>query len=104
MVDEFQNFKLALVQVLGLSRDALHVYVGVSVFLITALLSGRSMRARWPMIAVVLAACAGELLDAISDVSSRGHWRVGASVRDLVNTVAVPILLFLLARYARLGR
>ena len=96
-----QSAKLAIIAVLGLSKDALHIYVGLSVFLVTALALRRSLRSLVPWFAVVVIAFAGELLDAIDDIRSLGHWRWTASIHDIVNTLFWPTALLLLARYCR---
>ena len=96
-----QSAKLAIVEALDLSKDALHIYVGLSVFLLTVLVLRRSVRSLLPWLAVVVVACAGELLDAIDDTRSLGHWRWTASVHDIINTLFWPTALSLLARCNR---
>jgi len=97
-----QSTKLAIIADTGLSKDALHIYVGLSVYLLVALVVTKSMRSMWSVGAVLAVACAGEVVDMIDDIRSLGHWRWGASVHDIVNTAVWPTALFLLARYWRL--
>lgn len=100
---ELQSLKLAIIATLGLSKDALHVYVGLAVFLLIALALRQSLRSPLPWLAVVAVALAGELFDAIDDLRSLGHWRWTASIHDVVNTLFWPTALLLLTRY-RQGR
>jgi hypothetical protein len=94
-----QSIKLAIVEATGLSKDALHVYVGLAVFLAIAAVSRRRIRSIVPWLAVAAVAIAGEAIDMIDDLSSLGHWRWDASLHDVVNTLFWPTAIWLLARY-----
>ncbi|HEY9554521.1 hypothetical protein [Allosphingosinicella sp.] len=61
----FQDAKLVLVQATDLSKDALHVYVGLGVMLLVAILLRRPLRDWRPPAAVALAAVAGEIWDVL---------------------------------------
>ncbi|MFT3906611.1 MAG: hypothetical protein QM718_09935 [Steroidobacteraceae bacterium] len=97
-----QSAKLTVMAFTGLSKDALHVYVGLSVFLLTALFVKGSLRSPLPWLLAALVACAGEVADMIDDIHVFGHWRWRASLHDVLNTLAWPTVLFLLARFTRL--
>jgi len=99
-----QSVKLQVVSITGLSKDALHVYVGMSVFLFTAAISRRSMRSRVPWLATLGVAFAGELVDAIDDLHTIGHWQWRASVHDVINTLVWPTALAIVARFTALLR
>jgi hypothetical protein len=96
-----QSLKLAIIAALGLSKDALHIYVGLSVFLLTALALRRPLRSLLPWLAVMLVALAGELFDAVDDIRSLGYWRWTASIHDVANTLFWPTALLLLTRCHR---
>lgn len=98
----FQEAKIWLILTLDLSRDALHVYIGLTVFLGVALVF-RLRLADWrPWFAVLLAALAGEAWDWIDDARfGHGHIYYG-HVHDFVNTLFWPTMLLLLARYTKL--
>jgi hypothetical protein len=100
----FQNFKLWLVHLAGLPKDALHIYVGLAVFLGAAALSRRPLGHWLPLGAVLLAALTGEAWDLTDDLryATRLFW--GASWHDVWNTLFWPLVLFLLARRTRLLR
>ena len=82
-----QSAKLAVVAATGLSKDSLHVHIGLAVFLAVAVVARRPLGSLVPWAAVVLVAIAGEAFDLRDDVLSLGYWRWGASLHDLVNTV-----------------
>lgn len=92
-----QAFKLAIVAAAGLSKDALHIYVGLAVFLFVAAVARRPLSSLLPLLAVLVVALAGELLDMRDDLSSLGYWRWSASLHDLLNTILWPGLLCVLA-------
>ena len=100
----FQQSKVALVQLLGLPKDALHIYVGLILFLGTAVLFRRPLRSPLPILVVILAAFAGELWDII-DTRAAGrtiYW--ARNWHDVWNTSLWPFVLYLLARFTRVLR
>ena len=100
-VADFQNLKLDIVSFVGLSKDALHVYVGLIVFLATAAAARQGLRSRLPLVAVLVVALLGEALDIRDGLARHGEWRLGGSVHDVLNTLFWPVVLWLLARYSR---
>jgi len=95
----FQDFKILLLDTFGLSKDALHVYVGLMVFFGTALIFRLPLRDIRPVLAVLLAACAGELWD-IYDTEAIGARQVYAgNWHDIWNTMFWPIAIMMLARF-----
>jgi hypothetical protein len=97
-----QSLKLDIVGLTGLSKDALHVYGGLVVWLLAAALFRRSITTLRPWLAVLVVALGIEAFDAFDDWVDLGRWRWKASVHDVVNTMFWPTLLALLARYTRL--
>ena len=93
-----QSIKLALVQAVGLSKDALHIYVGLIVFFVVAITLRRRPASYLPLVAVVVTAILGELVDMRDDIKSLGAWRWRASLHDLANTVFWPLVITLLVR------
>jgi predicted esterase len=95
----YQAAKLFLVATLGLSKDALHVHVGLGVFLLAALIFRRPLSSPIPVAAVILAALGGETIDMWDDVRSLGYWRWQVSLGDVVNTIFWPLVLWALSRW-----
>lgn len=96
-----QSAKLAVVAATGLSKDALHVHVGLLVYLAVAVITRRPMRSVIPWLAVLLVALTGEIIDLRNELAVVGHWRWSASVHDLVNTMLWPTVLFVGLRFSR---
>ncbi len=94
-----QSIKLAIVELTGLSKDALHIYVGLAVLLAVAIVSRRPLRSIVPLFAVLAVGIAGEIVDMIDDLLSLGHWRWEASLHDVLNTLFWPTAIWLLAHY-----
>ncbi len=71
----FQDIKTHIVSFTGLERDALHIYVGIGVFLITSLLF-KNHRYRWliALFTVIAAASMGEVLDRHDQLIISKHW------------------------------
>jgi hypothetical protein len=93
-----QAIKLSIVAATGLSKDTLHVYVGLAVFLVMAAANKRSIASWIPWLAVLVVALLGEAVDMRDDLMSVGHWRWAASLHDVLNTVFWPTVFLLLAR------
>ena len=100
----FQSAKLFLMDVSNLGKDALHVYVGLAVMLLVAIVLRRSLADWRPLAAVALAAVAGELWDLIDTISHGGRPAVSLNGKDVWNTLFWPTILFLLARFTRVLR
>lgn len=99
----FQKLKYFLMSLTGLSKDALHIYVGLAIFFATVVFLRQRMSSLWPILLVVLAAIAGEVLDMRDDLNMLGHWRWKASLHDFLNTLFWPTAIWLMA-YLRVMR
>ena len=97
-----QSAKFWLVQHLSLAKDALHIYVGLALFLGSALLFRWPLRSWKPWAVVLAAALLGEAWD-LRD-SGVYHTRVNlwANWKDVWNTMFWPSALLLLARFTGL--
>ena len=94
-----QALKLDIMGFTGLAKDALHIYVGLGVWLLAAAVFRRSITTLRPWLAVLVVACVIEGFDAFDDWVQLGHWRYRASLHDVVNTLFWPTVLALLARH-----
>jgi cell shape-determining protein MreD len=100
----FQALKLSIIAASQLSRDALHIYVGLATFVVAALVFRRSIRSWLPLLAVLVVAMVIEAVDLRDDLLTRGRPRWLASTHDLLNTMVWPTVLFLVARTRRWAR
>ncbi|MBC7986838.1 MAG: hypothetical protein H7X93_09250 [Sphingomonadaceae bacterium] len=93
-----------MIETLDLSRDALHVHIGLAIYLGAALILRRGLGSWLPLLAVVVAALAGEAWDWIDDARRGYEHMVYRHWHDLVNTLMWPAVLFALARFTRVFR
>lgn len=93
-----QTIKFFLVSLTGLSRDALHVHIGLGTMLGAAMIFRRGFRSLFPWLIVLAAAVCGEVFDMYDDLRSPGYWQWEMSVHDIINTLFWPTILLLLAR------
>ena len=102
----FQAAKLFLGSAIGLSKDAMHIFVGLAVFFAAAMAFRKPLSSFLPVAIVVAVAVAGEILDMRDDLESLGYWRWKASTHDVINTGVWPLVLWLLARlgFLRVGK
>jgi hypothetical protein len=100
----YQSLKLHVLQVLPLAKDAIHVYIGFACYVATLAglrLPMGSWRALLPGFIVSVGMEAFDLRD---DWRATGHLRWAASLKDVVNTNLVPLLIVLLLRLRLLRR
>jgi hypothetical protein len=83
---------------LGLSKDAIHIYVGVVCLLVSVLVFRLPLSSWKALILGLIVAAIMESLDLRDDLASFGHFRWAASLKDLVNTNLIPLLIVLLAK------
>lgn len=94
----FQTGKTWVVLHSGIERDAWHVFVGMAVYIGSAVV-GRLSLGNWrPWVLAVLVAMLGEALDWRDDLHYLGYWRYADSLHDLLDTLLFPSLICLLAK------
>lgn len=93
-----QETKWWLMGATGLSKDALHMHVGLAVLVLAALL-GRWRVGDWrPLFAVLLVAVVGELWDLIDNIRTAAPMQWRGHAKDILNTLFWPAMLTGLAR------
>ncbi len=85
----------------GLDRDSLHVYAGVGVQLIVALIFRHSLASSIPWIFVVTVALANEYYDYsyVPETLNDKKEYYDEAVRDIWNTLLLPSLFLVIARF-----
>lgn len=98
----FNDLKTDLSELVHLSRDALHVHLGLAVFFLAMVVLRKSPKSLVPWLCVLGLEVINELFDA-------AHWRNGTlsfgfsgSLKDVVNTLLWPTVIVVMARYTRL--
>lgn len=93
--------KIWMVETTGLDRDALHIYVALLIQLIVALPLRRRIASFFPLFVVICAILLNEWSDLRILPQDRPYPQASldAAAVDLANTLTLPVLLFLLARF-----
>jgi hypothetical protein len=84
----------------GLDMDALHVHAGLLLQIAAAFVLRRPLRSPWPWLALLATEFANEVYDYTYEVWPDRDIQFAEGLRDMWNTMALPTLILLLARYA----
>lgn len=95
---QYQLFKLRILDLIPVSKDAAHVYIGMTCLLFALLVLRIPLRSYRALIPGVVVALVMEVFDLRDDVVSLGHPRWWASLHDLVNTNLAPLVLVTVGR------
>ena len=109
---DFQTFKMGVIAATGLDKDALHMYVGISVYLLCLVLlrpifKKQGIRSFIALIIVTSVALLGEYLDNRHIIVPKGIFALGgedikASIHDLINTCLLSYLLYALTMWTKI--
>ena len=96
---DWYQLKLFAQHSTGVSMDALHVIVGVVLQLLLALLFRSSVARPMPLLVVLALALLNEANDFRVEIWPDPGMQFGEAVKDVVLTMFLPTLIFLVARY-----
>lgn len=101
----YQSFKLFLLEFIPLTRDAVHIYIGLVVLLVWVIGFRRPLGAWKNLIPVLAIALFMEAIDLYDDMQWIGHMRWSSSLHDIINTSLWPAVLVACARlgWLRMG-
>jgi hypothetical protein len=102
MHSPYQQLKNTILSVVGLSKDAVHLYIGIGCFLLSVLLLRMPPNGYRALILGVLVSLGMEALDLRDNVRYRETTRAMASLHDLMNTNLLAFLVVVTMRL-RLG-
>lgn len=104
---DFSTFKMNIIETTGLAKDALHIYVGVSVyllclFILRPIIKKQGIRSTLALLIVIGIALLGEYFDNRHIIVPKGLMAlegsdIKASIHDLINTCLLPLVLYTLA-------
>lgn len=94
----YQNLKLAILNILDLPKDAIHIHIGLVIFFLTVILWKKGRIEITCLLPVLVIACLMEALDLRDDLNSLGYMRWSASLHDFTNTMLWPVLITCLAK------
>jgi hypothetical protein len=91
--------KTDLSQFLHLSKDALHVHLGLLVMLLVVIVLRKSPASLVPWLCVLGFELVNEVLDLLHWHNGRLQFSLLGGLKDIVNTMLWPTIILLLARY-----
>lgn len=90
--------KQGLVDTTGLSRDALHIHIGLLIMVVGFAFLGSFRRLAVLWFAVLVAAAVNELFDLYAWYGWTGGFNWADSIHDLINTMLWPTVFLISAR------
>lgn len=97
----YNAFKTDLATFLGISKDALHVHIGLAVFFVAVVILRKSPGSLVPWILVLAFEVANELMDIFHWYGGAWTIELGDSAKDIIGTMLWPTLIMLLARFGK---
>ena len=104
-MSEYQNAKLIILSILEISKDAIHIHIGLIVFFAAVVLWRKGAIDARCLVPAVIVASLMEMLDLRDEYSSLGRIRmaaVTASIHDMLNTLFWPVVIVVLAWIGKL--
>ena len=95
----FSDHKVLFEHSLGFSSDAVHVLAGVAIQVAVAMLIRRTLAHWLPLTVVIMLEFANEANDLLQEQWPSAAMQLGEGMKDILLTLAVPVCLFLLARF-----
>ncbi|MEW4447830.1 hypothetical protein [Qipengyuania sp. JC766] len=97
-----QDAKAGLQAISTLERDALHIYIALAIHLTACWVFRLKLRDVWPWIIVLAMTLTGESVDLRNSLLTQGDRAWQNSFHDLWNTMVLPTVLLLVARFTTL--
>lgn len=103
LTTSFQSWhesKLFVERLTTISHDALHIIAGTCVWLLLALIMRRPVTSWLPLIGTFAVVVTNEIVDLWVEIWPEPGMQAGEAAKDLMTTIAVPLLLLLAFRAA----
>lgn len=97
----YNALKTELSELLGITKDALHIHIGLAIFLGVALVFRRSLASWIPWLALLAFELANELMDIFHLHKGAIGFEMGDSLKDILNTMFWPTVVLIAARWQR---
>ena len=96
----YNSFKTDISEWIGLSKDALHIHIGLALFVLAMLVFRKSPASLVPWLCVLGLELANELKDVFHFARSGVFFDLGDSPKDFINTLFWPTVLMVWFRVA----
>lgn len=95
----YNAIKTEVAGILGMTKDALHIHLGLAIFFGLVILLRRSPASLIPWLGVLAFELVNELMDIFHWHGGGFSFEVGDSLKDVLNTMAWPTVALLTFRY-----
>lgn len=95
LTTSYQQMKPVIVNLLSLSKDAIHIHVGFLVLILTLIFSKKRLYQWQVLVPCFLISLVMEGLDLWDEFVTLGRLHFTASLHDILNTNFIPLLLVL---------
>lgn len=95
----YPELKQLVTSIFGLTKDAIHVYVGFLCLVASVTLLRRRLSSYGALLLGLLVSCAMEFLDLRLQLARFGDGNWLASLHDVMNTNAIPFMIVQLTRW-----
>jgi hypothetical protein len=100
----YNTLKTDLATFLGISKDALHIHLGLAIFVALMLILRRAPSSLLPWLGVLAFELVNEAMDIFHWHEGAFSFEVGDSLKDLINTMIWPTLIMLAFKAAAVRR
>jgi hypothetical protein len=90
--------KLFIEHLIAICHDTLHLLAGMAIWLALMLVSRRNVASWFPLLGTVVIAILNEAVDLWFELWPSQGRQLGEGARDVLATIAIPLILFTLAR------
>jgi hypothetical protein len=97
----YNALKTNLAEWIGLSKDALHIHVGLGIFLLIALLARKPLWSTIPLLGLLAFEIVNELADLFHVHEGASFLDWAGSAKDLINTMIWPTVVYLVSLWQR---
>jgi len=94
----YQHIKLQLLPIVGMSKDAIHIYIGLFAFFLWIIATRKPIKSFKSLIPVLVVALLMEALDSKDDYNSFGYIRWKESIHDILNTSIWPFVIVIILK------
>ena len=100
----YNTLKTDLAAFLGISKDALHIHLGLAIFVALMLILRRAPSNLLPWLGVLAFELVNEAMDIFHWHEGAFSFEIGDSLKDLINTMIWPTLIMLAFKVAAVRR
>jgi len=99
-----QELKDIFIRLLGISRDAAHIHIGLLIFFVSVVYWRKGRIDKWSLIPVLSVALLGELIDVVDYLVTVGDVYWANSLEDIVQSMLWPVIIVAMAGAGRILR